>query len=511
MILEFLKQQDNERLSNEIKWERDTKVKLEHNMEELKVESKTKLQERERKTKEVLEENVSLRERIKELERQHAEELIEKQKETDHALKKRFTERSTELGKLLHQKCTVELQKRNEMEEHNCVNRKEKDDTSSKIKERAGKSSREIKEMRRDEEVQRLTTENSELIKKIEELSRLLSDKQSRVQSLETKMVDLEEEVRSQRHSLREKTERLEDTNKELDSIRRNSKELEEQVKLLRQSIESFDQLHQNLIGKTTDYENQIRNLQGELKHFDENNTKLRGELENEKDALLIKNKIIDDQQETIKQLREKAEEVKTLMKKNESLERMINIERDEKLELQDAVERLKWRKDELKKKIKSLEGDLLLAPQEVVRDLQKTQMVLHELENQVQLKQKEWELHLQSLIKEKEQACSVAEFATKKLVQTTNEFHKQSEAHKRLHKVLAENLAEKERYLREINEKMNQSCYESILADVEKEKLKRREIGVDEWQSTQHGSLLVNRYLNLNTEIQDLSRLNDR
>lgn len=73
-------------------------------------------------------------------------------------------------------------------------------------------------------------------------------------------------------------------------------------------------------------------------------------------------------------------------------------------------LQRLKWRKDELKKKIKSLEGDLLLAPQEVVRDLQKTQMVLHELENQVQLKQKEWELHLQSLIKEKEQACSVAE-----------------------------------------------------------------------------------------------------
>lgn len=70
----------------------------------------------------------------------------------------------------------------------------------------------------------------------------------------------------------------------------------------------------------------------------------------------------------------------------------------------------MKWRKEELKKKIKTLEEDLLIAPQEVVRDLQKTQVVLHELENQVQVKQKEWAFQLQSLLREKKQACNIAE-----------------------------------------------------------------------------------------------------
>lgn len=51
-----------------------------------------------------------------------------------------------------------------------------------------------------------------------------------------------------------------------------------------------------------------------------------------------------------------------------------------------------------------------MAAPKEVVQDLQKTQTVLQELENQVQEKQREWENHVQTLLKEKERACNVAE-----------------------------------------------------------------------------------------------------
>lgn len=75
------------------------------------------------------------------------------------------------------------------------------------------------------------------------------------------------------------------------------------------------------------------------MKKEEEEREKLKKDLEKEKDCLLIKNKIIEDQQATIKQLRDKAEEAKSALKKNQSLERIIDIEREEKLELQEMVE----------------------------------------------------------------------------------------------------------------------------------------------------------------------------
>ena len=72
-------------------------------------------------------------------------------------------------------------------------------------------------------------------------------------------------------------------------------------------------------------------------------------------------------------------------------------------------LQELKWKKDELKKKVKILENELMATPRDVVQDLQKTQVVLRQLENQVQTKQKEREEHLQSLQKEKEQAYYIS------------------------------------------------------------------------------------------------------
>ena len=62
-----------------------------------------------------------------------------------------------------------------------------------------------------------------------------------------------------------------------------------------------------------------------------------------------------------------------------------------------------------MKKKVKILENELMATPRDVVQDLQKTQVVLRQLENQVQTKQKEREEHLQSLQKEKEQAYYIS------------------------------------------------------------------------------------------------------
>lgn len=117
-----------------------------------------------------------------------------------------------------------------------------------------------------------------------------------------------------------------------MESIRGKSIELEEQVKALRKSIENFEAMHQSLLKERQSFEEVIQRIEGE-------NSEIQERLNNEKDSVMIKNKIIQDQQETIKQLREKSQEAKGMARKLESLERLVNIEREEKLELQETVE----------------------------------------------------------------------------------------------------------------------------------------------------------------------------
>lgn len=110
-------------------------------------------------------------------------------------------------------------------------------------------------------------------------------------------------------------------------------------MQTLRQAIDNFDKTQKSLVQRTNDYEQQITKDQQLLEAIQQEKKKLLDELENGKDSLLIKNKIIEDQQETIKQLRDKYDEMRSILRRNQSLERIIDVEREEKLELQEAVE----------------------------------------------------------------------------------------------------------------------------------------------------------------------------
>lgn len=59
-----------------------------------------------------------------------------------------------------------------------------------------------------EEEVRRLMEEKSQLVAKTEELRNLLCDRQCRVEMLESKMKELEDEVKKQRYSLKQKVSR---------------------------------------------------------------------------------------------------------------------------------------------------------------------------------------------------------------------------------------------------------------------------------------------------------------
>lgn len=82
-------QEDNERLSNAIQTEKDSKIKLQTTMDDFKIDSKTMLLEQDKKTKEILEENASLKERLKKMEKQLLEEMNNAQRQTKRVINKR--------------------------------------------------------------------------------------------------------------------------------------------------------------------------------------------------------------------------------------------------------------------------------------------------------------------------------------------------------------------------------------------------------------------------------------
>nr|CAD7407151.1 unnamed protein product [Timema cristinae] len=247
--------------------------------------------------------------------------------------------------------------------------------------------------------------------------------------------------------------------------------------------------------------------------------------LEAEKDKLLIKDKIIDDQTGTIKQLKsavqEKSEEVRKVIRDKEQVERELNQEKQYRLKLAGEVStisillvpfsrsysilisppsglprglsnmvegelnprrkigdwavvrfktnrlgtgsgqlagserKVRWRKEQLKQKVSDLEDDLRSSESMDTSEMVKQQERLAGLEKQVESKQKEWELQLKLLTKEKEQAVNAAKFATQKLLETVTEFQKQVASNKKVQQSLAKLLSEKDAQLIAATEKV--------------------------------------------------------
>lgn len=94
--------------------------------------------------------------------------------------------------------------------------------------------------------------------------------------------------------------------------------------------------------------------------------------------------------------------------------------------------------------------------------DMEKQQLMITYLEQQVALQQKEWEIQKKVINKEKSKALQTAKFATKKLLETVKDFQKQTEMQRRVHTMLTNMLQEKEEKLKEISDKVrwNQSFF---------------------------------------------------
>lgn len=88
--------------------------------------------------------------------------------------------------------------------------------------------------------------------------------------------------------------------------------------------------------------------------------------------------------------------------------------------------------------------------------DMERQQLLITYLEQQVALQQREWEIQKRVINKEKSKALQTAKFATKKLLETVQDFQKQTEMQRRVHVMLTNMLQEKEEKLHKITSKVS-------------------------------------------------------
>lgn len=181
--------------------------------------------------------------------------------------------------------------------------------------------------------------------------------------------------------------------------------------------------------------------------------------LENENEKLLIKEKIIDDQADTIRKLKDniglKGDELKSHNSEIYKLQRLVQEEQNNKQQLQQNIRDIEWHKNQLKDQIEDLGQELQKKnniPTKTQVQLEQQKKLLHCLEKKVAGKDKEWEIKCQALTTEKQRAVKAARFATQKLVDTVNEFQEQAENQKQVQSMLT-NLVETK------NERIKSAC----------------------------------------------------
>ncbi|KAJ9589560.1 hypothetical protein L9F63_017248, partial [Diploptera punctata] len=301
-----------------------------------------------------------------------------------------------------------------------------------------------------------LKTERDELKKYAKELTEMLKQNKTRIEELSNINKQQEVLIQSQTEIISSKDEQMNLSNEEMEVMNRQIGELEKQVIMLRTSVDMYEKMKGDLTHKCCQYEEDIRKYETKNQALEKEVQCCRCALDAEKDKLLIKTKIIDDQNESIKQLKtslnEKLEELRRITKELEQADKEITQEKLNKQKLLNKISHLQREREQLEEQVTDLEDELEKNPTSLHQKLQ-------ELENQVDSKQKEWDLQLKILTHEKEQALKAARFAAERLFTTTNQFQKQISIHRKVQRMLTTILTEKEAQLKAAKEQESLVC----------------------------------------------------
>ncbi|XP_030629166.1 leucine-rich repeat and coiled-coil domain-containing protein 1 [Chanos chanos] len=188
---------------------------------------------------------------------------------------------------------------------------------------------------------------------------------------------------------------------------------------------------------------------------------------ERDNDALRIKAKIVDDQTETIRKLKEalqeRDEQIRKLREENLQAQRQFQQQLEEEtaplLELRDRVEQLTLRKEELKEQLQDKETELDEIKEAYRASNKKWQDkadLLTKLESQVKRMKEGFDTREKALVEERDKASKAHKAAVEKLHAVDDAFRKQLESLQVSHQAELLSLAsEKERQIELANQRV--------------------------------------------------------
>ncbi|XP_038246017.1 leucine-rich repeat and coiled-coil domain-containing protein 1 isoform X2 [Dermochelys coriacea] len=195
----------------------------------------------------------------------------------------------------------------------------------------------------------------------------------------------------------------------------------------------------------------------------------LKKQNERDNDALRIKTKIVEDQTETIRKLKEGLQERDEQMRKqreeNVEIQKTFQVQLDEKTaqleELIEKLERQNLRKEELKQLLEEKEAeleDIRKAYSAMNKKWQDKGELLSHLETQVKQMKENFDIKEKKLIEERNQSLQTQKVAMEKLHSVDDAFRRQLESTLAAHQAELLQLAnEKQRQIEAANEKVYQ------------------------------------------------------
>ncbi|NWH30865.1 LRCC1 protein, partial [Chloropsis hardwickii] len=193
----------------------------------------------------------------------------------------------------------------------------------------------------------------------------------------------------------------------------------------------------------------------------------LRKQKEQDSDTIKIKNKIVDDQAETIRRLKEglqeKDKQIKKHHEENREAQKLLRIQLDEKAaeceKLMEKLERQNERKEELKQLLEEKEAeldDIKNAHSALKKRWQGKGELLSQLEVQVKQMKENFDFKEKKLIEERNKSLQTQRIAVEKLHEMDNAFRKQLESVLAAHQEELLHLEnEKEKQIEAANEKV--------------------------------------------------------
>ncbi|NWT02997.1 LRCC1 protein, partial [Mionectes macconnelli] len=190
----------------------------------------------------------------------------------------------------------------------------------------------------------------------------------------------------------------------------------------------------------------------------------LKKQKEQDSDTIRIKNKILDDQTETIRRLKEGLQEKDKQMRKhheeNREAQKLLDEKAAECEKLMERLERQNERKEELKQLLEEKEvelDDIRNAHSTLKKRWQGKGELLSQLEVQVKQMKENFDIKEKKLIEERNKSLQTQRIAVEKLHEMDNAFRKKLESVLAAHQEELLQLAnEKEKQIEAANEKVN-------------------------------------------------------